>query len=711
MGMGQYIGRIVGKQIAKAYGLDDLFLSGGDHIAFTGIGAGSGSAQGVDDAYSSSWIAYACIVKQARDIAGAPLLLLRDPMDNDSAVPGTDRLAKLINKPHPSITSTQLIEYMVTMLRLRGACFLDFDQPVNPTRIIPWRDPLYWKAIVDDQTETVAAWEYRKSQRYLVRMPSEVVVCRSINPTSPWGWQSPLAAAANPLKIDRDGDNLNARTISQGGQAGPVYKTGSDLSEQKYQQLISRITGRQSGAGEPPRPMILTNGLDVVDPKFTKTDLQILENQAKSAEKICAVYGMTPAQIFKDDTPNRATFETRSRIYWTETLIPIMTAIEQALDSWTVPNYGLYCRFDTGMIPALRADLLEQVKVAKVLHSMQIPVAAINERLELGLDLTLIPGADSALVASSLVPVEVVLSADYSAPDATPTDTTADDPQKSIQRTAPAFKVTNALIRARHKDAVAIIARGKARSALEARMERGWRAELVKWRGKAVKAATDADGNVGALRAASVQLSKDMAASLVEVAAPVHRQAAVEGALSILDLISQERFYGTDNADIFRKTPELPGDAIKAIQARQNYIKTIWVDNFWDDILEKATAAVVTEDGPTASVLAGIVRSKFNTTINQANLIGRQEVGTAFNASRFGTMKSQQIDKHEWLTAGDELVRGNDPSDLFSHVSSNGDVEEIGKKFDCGLAYPQEDGGAAGNVINCRCLTLPVVEG
>jgi HK97 family phage portal protein len=665
----------------------------------------------VDNAYSSSWIAYSCIAKQARDIAGAPFKILRDPLDMDSAVKETDKLAKLLNKPHPNVTGNQLIQFIVTMLRLRGAFFLDFDNAISPTQIIPWRDPRNWKPIISDDIEAVVAWEYRRGSKHFKRMPSEVVVGKHIDPTDPYRWQSPLLAAADPLKIDRDGDHLNAKTISGGGQNGAIYATDKDLGNDKYDQLIHRLQNRQQGPGEPMRPLILSNGLTVVDPKFTQQDLRILEQQEKSAEKICAVYGMTPAILFKDDTPNRATFDTRMRIYWTETLIPIMDTITDALDTWTVPRYGLHFRFDLNAIPALRDDLLEQVNVGKILHSMHIPVSAINARLDLGLDEKLIPGADTALVPASLVPATAILDADYSAPTPQPAETEDKMPDKSRTATAPAsFKLTNKIIRDRHKDAVGIINRGKARTAIEIRAEKAWRAQLVKWRGRLVKLAVAADGDAGAFRGETVGLSDDMGNDLVAAIAPMHRDAAVEGSLSILDLVSEERFYGTGRDDIFRKMPELPPEATISIRNRQNYIKDRWAKSFFKELLDAVTAAVLDEDGPTAVDIAGVVRRRFNTSINQANLIGRQEVGTAFNSSRFGQMRAQEINKHEWITSGDELVRGEDPKDVFSHVSSNGETRELGRDFPCGLDYPQEDGGEAGNVINCRCLTLPVVE-
>lgn len=692
------------RMATKAFGLEDLFLSGGDWKAASGSVQ---AASGVANAYDTSWIAYACIHKQTQDIAGAPLMVLTDPEKSESAVKRGDRLYDLLQRPHQVLTTRQLLQYMVTFLRLRGAFFLDFDDPTRPSAIIPFRDPMAWKAVTDG--ENLVMWEYRKGATVIRRLPSEVVLGRHIDPANPFGWQSPLQAAANPLAIDREGDSLNAKTIINGGVNGPMFETATSLSDQTYEQLMTRLRQRQNRPGEPLRPLILSNGLKAVDPKFSTNDLRILENQTASAEKICAVYGMTPALLFKDDSPNRETFTTRRKMYWTETLMPIMALIEDALDSWTVPTFGKYVRFDTSSIAALEDDLKNRIDIAKVANSMNIPVAAINEWLDLGLDLDKIPGADDVLVPFSMAPASVVLSEDWIPPAPAPAADPVKAQEQQVQKAAPVWRLTNEQIRSRSLDAVAVIARGKARAALEKRLERSWRAEMSRQKVAAVKAVAAAGERVEGVIAALDKLRAPMAEALIEVATPVHRDAAVEGALSIIDATSQQRFYGTEREGIFRKAPVLPAEAVDTIRARQNYIKGM-ADDLFNDIMAGVEDAVVQTDGPTAQVIASVVKSKFNVAINRAAMIGRTEVGTAFNSSRFGQMKAQGLGKHEWMTAGDELVRGSDPKDAFSHISSDGSTVTIGESFPSGLRYPQEDGGDPGNVINCRCLTIPVVE-
>ena len=63
-----------------------------------------------------------------------------------------------------------------------------------------------------------------------------------------------------------------------------------------------------------------------------------------------------------------------------------------------------------------------------------------------------------------------------------------------------------------------------------------------------------------------------------------------------------------------------------------------------------------------------------------------------------------ELPGEQWLSARDEDVRE-------SHVSEDGHVVKIGEPFPTtGLQFPSDPGGPPEEVINCRCVVLPVVK-
>ena len=98
--------------------------------------------------------------------------------------------------------------------------------------------------------------------------------------------------------------------------------------------------------------------------------------------------------------------------------------------------------------------------------------------------------------------------------------------------------------------------------------------------------------------------------------------------------------------------------------------------------------------------------------------IARTEVIRASNAGSVDLYQEWGVKRHEWLSSQDSRTRGNDPKDEFDHVAMHGVVVDIGTPFmvpgqdgDEALMFPGDPAGSAGNTIECRCTTLPIVEG
>ena len=67
------------------------------------------------------------------------------------------------------------------------------------------------------------------------------------------------------------------------------------------------------------------------------------------------------------------------------------------------------------------------------------------------------------------------------------------------------------------------------------------------------------------------------------------------------------------------------------------------------------------------------------------------------------------VEYTQWITAGDDLVRGNDPRDEADHVSMDGEITRTGEPFSNGLIYPGDMNGDISEWINCRCDYRPFV--
>ena len=712
------VGRAFGQTIKRLTTLDDWFLSGRE-MPFN---SGGVMSSGTDAAYMASAVCYSCIRRKAQDISGVPLLFLRNPDDPESVVPDTDPIVQLFNRPNPTLSREQFLQYMITFLEMRGEFFVVFDDPAHPRVAYPWTDPLGWQDKTDEQGN-LTAWVYKYGRgQQATAFDTDLLRHRYIDPARPYRGQSPIKSAADPFAIETRGDALQSGLISNGGENGNIFLADSSMGDRQVEQVLQQVRTRRQGQGRPLRDVLLTGGVKPADPKFTDTDLDLIAMQEPSRQKLCAVYVMTAALIYHDDAPNFATFNARLKIYWTSTVIPLVRGIESAFDRFFVegpPRSKVYVRFDLDKVEALQANLGEKLEAAKSLHDMRVPLATINERLKLNLTLDNVPWAEDVMVPSTLAPLSVIMS-EYVYADKAKVRAGGSDSQKVDPPPVGLLESARALVALTNDDgrpktrAEVIdratnphftVARERRMEKMRRELAKSWRLFMGKQKERFVKAATDSAINAGEVDEALTDLFPALSKGAVGVMSPFYTRSANEGAAAITEIL--EANPPRDLIDIINRSPNLAAATLDAIEERENFIKLDMMPGFFED-LQADVMAVMVEDigGLDPDTVRRTIKHKFNVSINRSATIARTEIGTAYNVSRFTESGRAGYEKHEWLTSGDEMVRGSD--DDFDHAQCHEEPREMGKKFSCGLKYPMEQGGEAGNVINCRCMTIPI---
>jgi len=88
-------------------------------------------------------------------------------------------------------------------------------------------------------------------------------------------------------------------------------------------------------------------------------------------------------------------------------------------------------------------------------------------------------------------------------------------------------------------------------------------------------------------------------------------------------------------------------------------------------------------------------------------MIARTETMTSVNFGQQVVYESEGVKQKEWTATQDERTRPD-------HLDADAQVVAIDEAFTVGgqqLEYPGDPRGDAGNVINCRCTILPVIDG
>lgn len=714
-GIEKRISVAVEKAASTTFGFSQAFLQG------LPLPVSNGSEQ----AYDNSWVAYSCIKRLATDAAGIPLVVLSDPEDMDSVVSDTHPLAHLLKYPSPHFSQSEMVQWWVTWLNLRGEFFTTFDDSIKPTEMLFWSDPKDWRENM--ASGRVESWTRLENGRQVTDPAMSVFQHRYINPTNPWRGQSPIKAAAKAHSIDTGADALQEDIVARGGERAVLYRSAIDLTQPQRDQALAQLRARRRGDGTVGKDVLLPNGVEVINPQFIEDDLSILDSQAAQPEKICAVYGLSRSLLGIEAIDQFATFKSRVKVYFTQTMIPMLTGIENSADRFVHRNmsskYHGFMRFDLSKVDALAEDMAAKFTAAGLAHASGLPWTVCNERFDLGLDTTKIPGADVVLVSAGLVPVESIIEAWENppepepepvapvvpAPEADPEDPD-EGPEDEPTPPPPPAKATarQDVITKRAMDSRSNLQRQVRLLKSEQAMQGEWRKAVgvsARKTGAAVSTVTTADEVSTAVSLGMAGLAE----RLVGLSEKYHQKAAREGQRAIVEIASGK--MSDSELEIWKARAPWGPETESFIAQRKNLVKGM-ADDLFDDVTAAARDAVI--KGVESSELVSLVAQRFmhgpaGTT--RAVTIARTEIGSAYSVARHEEMKGQGFERHQWLTASDEAVRdGSEPGE-FDHQKCDGEVVNVGEKFSCGLTYPMEAGGEAGNVINCRCETIPLVAG
>ena len=137
---------------------------------------------------------------------------------------------------------------------------------------------------------------------------------------------------------------------------------------------------------------------------------------------------------------------------------------------------------------------------------------------------------------------------------------------------------------------------------------------------------------------------------------------------------------------------------VGAAQRTAEFVRTSirWRDEIRDRIIESY------ENVESLESLADAIDEHFGRVIRSNGMtIARTETGMLGSQIRDQALKDEGVEKTEWSATLDDHTRD-------SHANIDGEQQPIGTPFSNGLMYPLQPGGAAEEVINCRCVALPV---
>jgi len=232
-------------------------------------------------------------------------------------------------------------------------------------------------------------------------LPHEILLIKRPNPEDPYRGMSVIKAAAITIDIDNFATNWNRNFFWNSARPDAILHTEQRLSNEVIKRLKNQFRSEYGGLSNSMKLMILENGLDYKPFQSTVKDMDFLEQQKWTRDKMIAMFGNTKMALGITEDVNRANADVGEYIQEKKTTEPEMQTLVNYLNEFLVPLYGdnLFLGF-VSTVPE------SQELMNNELDKLTNKVYTVNEsRAKKGLDP--IEGGDILYLPLNLIPMGV----------------------------------------------------------------------------------------------------------------------------------------------------------------------------------------------------------------------------------------------------------------------------------------------------------------
>lgn len=224
------------------------------------------------------------------------------------------------------------------------------------------------------------AYEYSVAGR-TVRFPVEdglspILHLRLYHPLDDHYGFAPLEAAAIALDLHNAAGQWNKALLDNAARPSGalVYRGegGANLSQDQFERLKRELEANYTGAVNAGRPLLLEGGLDWTSMALTPHDMDFIEAKNGAAREIALAVGVPPMLLGIPGDNTFANYAEANRVFWRQTILPLVGRTADALTSWLGPHFPGAVRlgYDADAVDALsseRAALWSRVNAADFL--------------------------------------------------------------------------------------------------------------------------------------------------------------------------------------------------------------------------------------------------------------------------------------------------------------------------------------------------------
>lgn len=667
-----------------------------------------GSGERMSQPYAQvTWVMRA-IKRVANPISAVPLRFSADSREGEVAIENPE-LTRFWDRPAPGMSLPDFIEATVGWLKMAGEIFYllpdSWMLPTTTKEPIIVARPDRMRHVV--KNGELLYWEFRDGGSRPHRVPPErVVQLKFHNPYDPWRGLGEYAAAEISSQSEYLASKFVLHMMENNGDQGNfvVAKGGMPSAEQQKQIEMALELKRQLRRQGIYKTAFLGGDVEVQDPKVQAADAAFLDGRLQNRHEIFEAFGVP--QSMADVVANYSVGSASDRFILIEdTCMPLARKIAEAIEEISVKliNHPVYAWFDWDEHSVMQQVRGERIDSAHKLWTMGMSLEAVNDYL--GMGMKPFNGWEVSYLPFSVTPVGTPSPAEDAGfgevldlPEFTEEDEELAPVVDALDSLTRALQRTEEFQEARPQQEVALWESHMAqrREVLNA-YANGMGRSLMAARNEVLSKIRSMGGNKGLLtRTSALDLIFDLAGF----------KKGLIGTLRRIALVGIQRAGEQVNAELGSGSSYsfTPSSVLDFLKGRDNHLVGVSNDLF-SQIKTSLDEGI--KGGETIDELTDRVRAEFNGFSKaRAKTVAMTETHAAYGYGRQKAMTDGGVTHKKWLTSGNDNVRP-------AHAQANGQVVAVDEDFRVGgerLAHPGDEKGSAWNVINCRCVAIPVIQ-
>lgn len=367
-----------------------------------------GAKKAIQEGLKASAVFYACVNLRAQAMAQVPWKVYSVDRDGVRTELPDHPLNVLLKRPHPSFSWSELMQLCSMHIDLAGNFYLkeiragSAGKPLELAPLIPYAVSIY-----PDPYHIVRSYEYAppgSGQR--IQIPAtDMIQIKTINPDNFLFGLPTIQAAAKSVDIDRDAGDWQKLSFQNRGVSDVAIVLDENTTQDQYEALKAHYREDNAGPTNARKPFFTTK--DVKTLNSNAVEMDYINSRQAIWQEIASAMGVPLPMIGVLTDATLANIQTSRRIFWLDTMLPLLRMVESQLNQQLASEYGdnIVLGYDTSGVEALREDFGAKLAQAQQLFAMGVDLQRIDQMLELGIpDVEQLEGSDIGYIPAGIIP-------------------------------------------------------------------------------------------------------------------------------------------------------------------------------------------------------------------------------------------------------------------------------------------------------------------